>query len=61
MTYLEAKKLHNGDEVIQKQHGYVLTVLDTYKLKPIGKSPLIIVECVTENNSYIELNHKEIK
>lgn len=61
MTYLKAKNLHNGDEVIQKQYGHVLTVLNTYEWKPIGKPPLIIVECVTESNSYFKLNHKEIK
>lgn len=52
MTYQKAKKLHNEDEVIIKESGAVLTVLNTTVAEKT-----VIIEC-DDGNKY---HHRDIK
>ena len=49
MTFTNAKKLHNEDEVIVKETGEVVTVLQAY---PSEKGKHIILECDDGNIYY---------
>ena len=49
MTFANAKKLHNEDEVTIKATGAVLTVLDAY---PSENNKHIIIECDDGNTYY---------
>lgn len=61
MTYNEAKKLKAGDKIIQKCHGYIMTVISTKECPcwTSGKK-YIMINCSTENGSIMEENHKEV-
>lgn len=54
MTFRNARKLHNEDEVTVKKTNIVLTVLDTY-IDESGK--YVLVECDDGNTYY----HDEIR
>lgn len=54
MTFVNAKKLHNEDEVTVKRTGEVLTVLQAY-LSANGKN--VIIECDDGNTYY----HRELR
>lgn len=54
MTFLQAKKLHTGDEVIVKESNTPATVLDT---RVSGK--VVWIACTYEG--YKELQHTEIR
>lgn len=55
MTFRNAKKLHNEDEVCSKKTGEVLTVLSAYVE---GKN--VILECVDYENRYETYTHKQV-
>lgn len=55
MTFREAKKLHNEDEVTIKETGAILTVLDAY-INPSNPKQ-VLIEC-DDGNTYV---HKEVK
>ena len=56
MKIAQAKKLHNGDEVILKRTGEVLTVLRTYQ----ERTGEVTVEAITETNGYMTLSRRDI-
>lgn len=49
MTFAEAKKLHNEDEVTIKETGEIVTVLQAY---PSVNGKCIILECDDGNEYY---------
>lgn len=55
MTFRNAKKLHNEDEVTIKETGNILRVLDAYV--NLFNSKQILIKC-EDGNTY---THKEIK
>lgn len=56
MTFRNAKKLHNEDEVVSKKTGEVLTVLSAYV-----ENKNVILECVGyKGQGYQTLTHKQI-
>ena len=55
MKYVDARKLHNEDEVTVKETGEVLTVIDAYQ--PDENVKVILVEC-DDGNTY---HHRDIK
>lgn len=56
MTFRNAKKLHNEDEVVSKKTGEVLTVLSAYV-----ENKNVILECVGyKGQCYQTLTHKQI-
>lgn len=55
MTFNEAKKLHNEDEVILKETGEIVIVLDAY-ISPVNHKR-VVIECDGGNTYY----HDEIK
>lgn len=59
MTYANAKKLHNGDEVTVKETGEVLMVIQAYEPRPTNMiyRKNILVEC-DDGNTY---HHTAIK
>jgi hypothetical protein len=59
MTYANAKKLHNGDEVIVKGTGEVLTVVQVYCPRPMNmiQRKEVFVEC-NDCNTY---HHADIR
>ena len=56
MTYQNAKRLHNEDEVIIKSTGDTATVIDTVVDKA---NHSVIVNC--DYNGYSSFNHKELR
>lgn len=59
MTFRQAKKLHNGDEVIEKRTGRILRVLSVYVRKDDDK--MINIETVDSENGYHVMSHKQIQ
>ena len=59
MKYNDAKKLHNGDEIIVKETNEILTVLQAYQPRPLNNivRKIILVEC-DDGNTY---HHRDIK
>lgn len=53
MTYANAKKLHNGDEITVKETGVVLTVLQVCCPRPMNmvQRKEVFVEC-DDGNTY---------
>jgi hypothetical protein len=60
MTFRDAKKLHNGDEVTVKKTGEVVTVIDAYVVTKFGKDK-VFIECCTADNGFTKLWHTEVK
>ena len=56
MTAVEAKKLHNGDEVIDKGTNEACKVLT---VKVLGR--YVVVDVITPKNTYRQLTHVEIR
>lgn len=62
MTYQNARKLHNEDEVTDKRTGQILTVLDAYETThPVTNKPQMTIEAVTDDNTYVTCTHRDIK
>lgn len=59
MKYNDAKKLHNGDEIVIKETNEILTVLRAYQPRPVNDiaRKVILVEC-DDGNTY---HHRNIK
>lgn len=53
MKYRDAKKLHNGDEIIVKETNEILTVLNAYEPRPVNDivRKIVLVEC-DDGNTY---------
>lgn len=58
MKYRDAKKLHNGDEVIRKSDKAVLTVKD---IEVYGQNRIVRLNCVTVANTAVSLFHDEVE
>lgn len=56
MTFRQAKKLHNEDEVMVKETGEIVTVINAYV-----EDKNVMIECCTYDRGYCTLTHKEIK
>lgn len=56
MTFRNAKKLHNEDEVVVKSTGEVVEVLNAYV-----EDKNVIIECCTYDKGFCKLTHREIK
>ena len=59
MNYRNARKLHNGDEVILKETGEVLTVISAYEQRPMNmvNRKNIFIEC-NDGNTY---HHTDVR
>lgn len=59
MNYTNAKKLHNGDEVIVKETDEIVTVIQAYEPRPMNQihRKQVFVEC-SNGNTY---HHTQIK
>lgn len=59
MKYNDAKKLHNGDEIVNKETNEILTVLRAYQSRPLNDivRKVILVECDDGNTHH----HRDIK
>lgn len=57
MTYKDARKLHNGDEVIHKKTGSSLYVVSTMAPDAPLPHPTVFVSC-DDGNTY---HHRSIK
>lgn len=61
MTYKQAKKLHKGDEVIEKKTGAILTVQSTrLTTDPLTKKPVVRMDATYENGVIDTFRHTEI-
>ena len=60
MTFNQAKKLHNGDEVTIKETGEVVTVLSAYVENPNNKQVVFIDTC-SKDYGFRILSHTEVK
>lgn len=60
MKYADAKKLHNGDEVIAKDTGESIRVLKVFLPKNTPKQ-LIIIEGQGDKEGHGEWIHTEVK
>ena len=58
MKYRDAKKLHNGDEVIRKTDKLSLTVKD---VEVYGQNRMVRLNCVTNSNETVSLFHDEVE
>jgi hypothetical protein len=58
MKYRDAKKLHNGDEVIRKSDKAILTVKD---VEVYGQNRVVRLNCVTAANAAVSLFHDEVE
>ena len=56
-----AKKLHNGDEVIDKKTGESVNVLSTYLLPFCPIVPIIVIEGIGVQKGYGEWMHTDVK
>lgn len=63
MRYRDAKKLHNGDEVIDKLTGEVVKVLTrTVKGKEDGlQRPTVFIAAMSPKDGWQEYIHTEVK
>lgn len=62
MTFRQAKKLHNEDEVILKTNGEVLHILNTHEeINEVTGKQKIIIEAVGTDNQYVTVSHKEVR
>lgn len=60
MTFKEAAKLHNGDEVIMKKTGEVVTVLNTYT-GSCGEKLCGFLEVCYYDGAYTTVKHTDVK
>lgn len=61
MKFVDAKKLHNEDEVILKRTNEILTVLNAYETTNNVNKPQITIEAISSNLGYITVTHKDIR
>ncbi len=65
MIFAQAKKLHNGDEVISKETGESIRVLSIKvfepRPKPLGVRPSVCIEGVGPKTGYHEWVHDEVR
>ena len=60
MRFINAKKLHKGDEVIVKEDKDIVRVLSVNIMKG-WKKPTMIIETVSKYNGWQEYFHTEIE
>jgi hypothetical protein len=61
MTFRQAKKLHNEDEVTIKETGEVVEVITAYTEPDSNGKPAAWVEVCSPIYGYVKLHHAEIK
>ena len=57
MRIKDAKKLHNGDEVIEKSTGKSIKVFNTW----LDYKKLLLVEGLRSDGVYMKWTHQEVK
>jgi len=62
MQLRHAKKLHNGDEVLDKETGESIKVLSvSFHSVATLKSDYVVIEGVGEKQGYREWNHRSVR
>lgn len=60
MTFKQAKRLHNEDEVIAKDTGESIRVL-SIEVKSVGKHPVVLIEGYGNQSGYQHWLNREVK
>ena len=63
MTYNDAKKLKQGDKVIEKSLGYIMTVQSVEEIKEYNgwaEKKYIIINCIAENGYTMRSKHTSV-
>lgn len=63
MTYSEAQKLKQGDKVVEKSLGYIMTVqsIEEYgEYDGWKEKKYVIINCIAENGKKIRAEHRYV-